>query len=141
MKNKLWVAVVIMSLLTLFGNAARAQSATGSSDPMYENTKSVSAALSINSAKAQCEGRTQGLSGDTKTKLALTLQKRVPGESWKPVVTWNSQGTGKSLVTIQESYPIHKGYDYRVKAVSRIVNSEGTILETVTKYSSIKSYR
>ncbi len=139
MKNKVLVAVIMLVLWALYGNSALADYLAEDVVPMYENTGNLSAKLTIHSEQAQCEGTTQGLSSNTRTKLTLTLQKRVSGASWTSVVTWNKQGTGKALVMIKQSYPTRKGYDYRVKVVSRIVNSEGVILEKITKYSAIIS--
>ena len=138
--KKFTFAVLAILLFIIPMQHSLAQNNSSIVDPMYSDTYKVTSVLSISDAKAVCKSEAIGKSSATTTKLTATLQKRENGGQWKPVITWSAQASGKNKAIIDQKYVAHSGFDYRLKAVSKIVDSEGVILETVTKYSSIKSY-
>ncbi len=136
---------VVLWILSLLALAVLAQAAVAEVrseiEPLYTLTKEVCANLTISGGKANVTGKAWGALSDTTTKLTVRLQKRPEGSStWSALATWTDQASGRGRASVSETYGANRGNDYRVKAVSRIVSKEGVILETVTKYSSIKSY-
>lgn len=106
-------------------------------EPRYMYTGKITASLSLSGSTASAAGRITP-SGEYETRITVCLQKG-SGTSWTTIATWNgncscgsSEAGGIKTLT--------KGYDYRVAVTGRVYNSNGTLLETVTKYSLTKTY-
>lgn len=137
-REVLWILLLLALVVLAQTAVAEVKSEI---EPLYTSTKEVCANLTISGGKANVTGKARGIMSDTTTKLTVSLQ-RCPtgGSTWSTLATWTDQASGKARASVSETYGAVKGNDYRVKAVSKIVNKEGVILETVTKYSGIKSY-
>lgn len=105
--------------------------------PMYTHTNKVDASLSIKGGKATCAGRITP-KGSYSSKVTVQLQQK-KDRTWSSIATWTdssnsnwSEAGGTKVIT--------KGYNYRVKVTGRVYDSNGKTLETVTSYSSVKSY-
>ncbi|MDO4357894.1 MAG: hypothetical protein Q4E13_15440 [Clostridia bacterium] len=140
MFTKKRIVLLIVATLTMLAQVAMAEVGNGI-EPNYTSTEKVYATLTISGEKAKVDGESKGSLSDATTKLTVSLQRRPTGGStWSTLATWTDQASGKAQAIVKKTYDVDRGNDYRVKAVSKIVNKEGVILETVTKYSGIKSY-
>lgn len=75
-------------------------------------------------------------SGTDRIEVTATLQK-LNGSSWSYVDDWSTSGTGAAYIS--ESCTVSRG-TYRVKTVGKVYDKNGKYIETVTVYSTSKSY-
>lgn len=106
--------------------------------PCYAYVSSLSASLSINSGTAKAAGR---IVADPSHEASITvrLQRQNSSGTWVTISSWtdsNSNGSSEAGGT----KAITSGYDYRVYVTGKVYNSAGTVIETVNKYSTTKSY-
>lgn len=135
----LWVMVLGMCLGATTGFAQ--EILTDEITPMYEEISALQANLSISSGSASCSGRIRATDQTQSSKLSLSLQKRASGSStWTTVATWTDTASGTSYAVVSKSISVSRGFSYRVRATGRVYNSNGTLLETGTKYSTTVSY-
>ena len=132
---------VVMSLLLVLSFVGTAFAASYASpdiiEPMYTHTQKIEALLSLSGSTASAAGRITP-SGSYDSKVTVQLQ-RGKDNKWTTIATWTgSCDSGTSKVGGEKA--ITKGYDYRVKVTGRVYDSDGKLAETVTKYSSTKSY-
>lgn len=130
-----WIIVLLLSFLEM--ETALATSGSGI-DLQYTYVNRIFAGISVNSKTVTCVGYGTSKSVDGTTKIRMTLQKRAIGSSrWSEVCTWTTTAKGLTTVNLEKDKTVANGYDYRVKVKCTISDSEGVILETATKYSSI----
>lgn len=102
--------------------------------PFYEGISTIQCSLSIDDSTASLR-----VSVDTKLKYrhetTVTLQQKV-GPLYLKVNEWSLEGDGYDVLSKKET--VSSG-TYRVKAVINIYNSENSLVETITKYSSLES--
>lgn len=113
---------------------------TASDDPIlyrYSYISSINATLNISGSSAECYGRVTCASSSYDIAITMTL-KRQSGSSWVTVVSWS--GNGSLIATLNETVVLSVEGSYKVVVVGKIKNSSGTVLETATKESSIKTY-
>ena len=92
--------------------------------------------ISISSNKANCYGKTTVTSG-YRARVKVELQQK-NGTSWATLKTWNV--SGNLSATVNELYTPTKGNSYRLKTTHYALNSNGSVAEYVTKYSSTITY-
>ena len=141
MKKRLLSRLALLSLALLLG--AMGAAATGEPIvPYYEEISSLNISLTLDSGKASVTGEFSGTSVDTHSKLTVTLQKSALGATaWEKVTAWSDSASGRRIAGVYETYPVERGYDYRARAVGKILNSEDTVLESEKVYSKVRSYR
>lgn len=111
-------------------------------EPQYIYIKNIICRLEIDGDQAICEG--QGRSGHAEgtTHILVTLQRRMIGSTkWSEVCHWKASAKGVVKAMVDEKKGVSSGYEYRLKVKCTVSDSEGVILETETKYSSIRTVR
>lgn len=106
--------------------------------PCYDYVSSISSTLSINSGTAKAVGKV-ATDQNLKTSIVVRLQRESSSGTWITISSWtgsNSDGASEAGGT----KAITSGYDYRVYVTGKVYNSAGTVIETVNKYSTTKSY-
>lgn len=69
--------------------------------------------------------------------LTLELQ-RGGGTSFSTIKSWEDSGSG--TVTLDQSWYVSRGYEYRVYVTARVYNSSGSLVETATTVSDTVFY-
>ncbi len=145
MQKKMKKAVVVMlSAVTMFSalNCAFAETTSfkfgdngNIAVPSYILIANLSVSLSENAdGSLQCSGSTL-LSQSKKAEVIVELQQYKNG--WKTIKTWTKS---KNLsATVSEAWHVSSGYDYQVKTTHNAYDSNGNLIESVVKYSSIVS--
>lgn len=132
MKKVLCLLCTIMVFLS--GVAACAESI----QPFYIEAQRVTVILSIASdGTATCGGSVVTKNNNTKTNVTLTLKKSIDGKSWSRVTSWSASGSGLTGATVDETYTVSKGYQYKVTVSGKIYDTSGKLLESVSKTSSV----
>ncbi len=92
--------------------------------------------LDITDGVAECYGMVKTRI-DYKAEETVELQQYNSG--WKTIKSW-TETSSNSSATVYESKSVTKGYSYRVKTISRAIDSSGDVVESITKYTSTHSY-
>ena len=109
--------------------------------PFYLEVQRISVALIISSdGTATCSGAVTAQHNETTTSMTITLKRSSDGKKWSRVTSWNVSGSGLLGATADETYTVSKGYQYKVTVSGKIYDKSGTLLESVSKTSSAKSY-
>lgn len=66
--------------------------------------------------------------------VKVELQRK-DGTSWTTIKTWTDQGGSYAMVS--SYYAVMSGYQYRLKLTHKAYDSNGNLIETITKYSDI----
>ena len=66
--------------------------------------------------------------------VKVELQRK-NGTSWTTIKTWTDQDTEYAMVG--SYYAVTSGYQYRLKLTHKAYDSNGNLIETITKYSDI----
>ena len=106
--------------------------------PRYTYASAVSANLSITSGTARAVGKV-ATDQNLKTSIIVRLQKEYSSGKWTTISTWtgsNESGASEAGGT----KTLTSGYNYRVYVTGKVYDSAGTVIETVDKYSTTKSY-
>lgn len=127
MNKRLLSRLALLSLALLLG----AMGAAAKGEPIvpyYEEISSLNISLTLESGKASVSGELSGTSGDTRSKLAVTLQKRALGAtSWERVTAWSESASGRQIAGVYEKYPVERGYDYRARADNQLTDYSVTL--------------
>lgn len=83
----------------------------------------------------KCMGATDVQGGYT-AYVSVALQQK--GSSWTSIKTWSHKGGITAVV--DENYAVAKGYSYRLKLTHKAYDSNGNLIETITKYSEVINY-
>ena len=96
-------------------------------------------AFSIVGSSAFCEGSiiANAPSGMT-VALTVRLQRSSNGISWTNIDVWTA--TGKNQATVSGQKTLSTGYYYRTYVYGRVLDENGTRVESAVKYSSAKEY-
>ena len=106
-------------------------------DPLYLNTRRVSASLSIgDSGEAKCGGYVKANNAQSSIKMTITLYKK-SGTRWSKVTSWSASDTAL-ILEINKTKQVSEG-TYKVVLTGSVTNSEGK-KESVTETSSIITY-
>ena len=109
--------------------------------PYYTYLSLIGADLYPQGSRAACSGFATASTSNTKTKVAVSPQRRVSGGStWSSITTWTDTANGQSLAYAEGAITMQTGYDYRVKVVGTITDAYGNVIEQITKYTSVTSY-
>ena len=106
--------------------------------PLYTNISAIYANLSINGATSYCNGRIQTATSGATTSVSVYLQRSTDGVTWSTLKTWSGSGTYSADASGQ--YAISSGYQYRVSVYGSVRDQNGSLLESATKYSAVKTY-
>lgn len=102
--------------------------------PRYDGATRVSATLSITSSgRADVYGQVV-LKPSYTADLTVTLRR----DSGSEVKSWSSSGSGS--LKIDKGYYVTSGHDYYTSVSVSVYDSDGTLVDSITKDSSIVSY-
>lgn len=126
-----------IALLCILSLSLGASATTRSIGPQWLATNYVIHGVSI-SDTGWAEVGVEFVTYDTTNRvdLTVTLQKAV-GALWKTDKTWTTSGTG-GCVELDKGKQVTPG-SYRVMTVGKVYSASGSLIETVTVYSSIAS--
>lgn len=82
-----------------------------------------------------CTGKTTVQVGYT---AGLTMELQQDNGGWDTIKTWSTSG-GRS-VGLTKSYAVSSGYRYRLKTTHKAYNSNGSLVESIVRYSNIVWY-
>lgn len=85
--------------------------------------------------KLSCFGETETHAGYV-AEVIVELQKLNGG--WETIVKWTDKA--EDYAVIDNSRYVSSGYSYRLKITHKAYNSNGTLVETITKYSNTVVY-
>ncbi len=109
--------------------------------PLYLEADRVSVTLIIDSnGTATCRGTVTAKHNNTTTDITLSLKKSLDGKTWSNVKSWNDSGSGLLGASIEETYTVSEGYQYKVTVTGKIYSSSGNLLESVNKTSPVNTY-
>ena len=120
-------ALIILSVLMIFGNAMISDAAVINDDgisPYYVNISDSSAKLSISGIKANCSANLQSKKS-VNLKIKMELQKK-KSSGYETVETWTSSKTG-TILAMSKSRNINALCKYRLK-VTFTAGSETTVI-------------
>lgn len=133
------ISVAMALILCLFAPTALADS--GDLQERYLHITVADCMLGISDGYAQCIATGQSRNIDTDTTVKITLRRRAEGSStWYTVATWSDTGNGKSLVKVDKTKSVSRGYYYQLQARCIITDSNGKVLESSNKYSTVVKY-
>lgn len=121
------LALIILSVLMIFGNAMISDAAVINDDgisPYYVNISDSSAKLSISGIKANCSANLQSKKS-VNLKIKMELQKK-KSSGYETVETWTSSKTG-TILAMSKSRNINALCKYRLK-VTFTAGSETTVI-------------
>jgi polyferredoxin len=133
------ISVVMALILCLFAPTALADS--GDLQERYSYIGLIDCTLEINNGEAECIGRCKSLYSHTDTEVKLSLRRREEGSStWTTIATWSGTQNGKMTVNIYKTKSVSRGYYYQLQARCTIKDSNGKVLESSNKYSTVVKY-
>lgn len=105
-------------------------------EPRYVTLTDFEAELSIGSGgRSTCTGTVRLRSGYN-ADVTMELQQK-DGSRWETIQDWSDSGR---RVTLNHSWYVESGYDYRVKLSAEVTDSNGRVVEQPVTYSSVESY-
>lgn len=107
-------------------------------EPRYIGLYSLSVSVDIAAGGASTSYGYALLRSGYTADMTLELQRSSNGYSWSSVKEWTSSGSG--TISLDKTYYVTSGYDYRTKCSLTVYNSSNSIVDNVTKYSSTVSY-
>lgn len=106
--------------------------------PRYARIATVDVDFDINSSgKSTCYSKVTTADWSDNIDLTMELQ-RLEGKDWTTIKTWNTSGT--HIVSLDKTWYVVSGYDFRLKITSKITDSNGVWRETATDYSYTVTY-
>lgn len=104
----------------------------------YEYINNLNVNLKITAGTAIASGKSS-TKGKSQTSVTVRLQKSSDGEKWATIATW--KGTKSSGISeASGTKTLTSGYSYRVWVNGKVYDSDGTVLESANKYSSVQRY-
>lgn len=134
--KKLICLVLCMAMSLAMVNVAMAET-TVIVQPKYSHTLLITVSFNLTAGIARAAGEIQPRD-DYETRVTVRLQQKV-GNSWITLETWTGHkdpGTSEAGGTRS----VDLGYSYRVYVIGRVFDDNGYVLETVSKYSDVKTY-
>lgn len=110
--------------------------------PRFEHIMRISASLSISSlGRAECGGTyvIYDIYDGYDSRMTMVLQQYVDSE-WVEIKDWSQDFTGAGGKMMNKGYYVKSGYRYRMTVTAEILDSDGTVIESVSVDSPIKEY-
>lgn len=133
--SKLLSTILVLSCITTAFSSATATSIV---QPRYTGIASISAALRIPSGGASVPYGSVYVRDGYSADMTLELQRSSNGYSWSTIKDWTTSGTG--VLTLEKTYYVTPGYDYRAKCSVKVYNSSGALVDNTYEYSATVSY-
>lgn len=129
--------VLAVSMLAGSTTVFAADSSESEVAPCYTNISGIAAALTINAyGKATCTGSAALTYASDTGKIIVYLQQK-QGNAWYTLYTWTD--TTEPLALSGSRYVV-SGYNYRVKTVLTVYDSNGNYVDGGSAYSPIQYY-
>lgn len=107
--------------------------------PRYNEIFSFTVNFDISSAGlASCYSSAETNLSSYSIDLNMQLQRSSNGRTWSTIREWSSQKI--QITSVDKTYYVSPGYDYRIHVTATVTNSSGRVVETATRDSSIVSY-
>ena len=136
MKRILCTILAIILVMTELGIAAADEVEKGGY--RYDYTNFVIADLGISGTTASCYGGGRGVYSYTTTHIQVTLTRKTSSQTtWTPIASWTASASGTTFALVEQTHSVVSGYSYRVVVRCQIKNSDGQVLETAYRYSTI----
>ncbi len=136
MRKRLVALVALVGIVAMMGcgyyTAGVARAAA-----RYTDAASVSVSLNISGGKASCSGQIKPNASNKKAKVTIKLQKKT-GSSWTTMQTWSKTATGLAGAKASGTRAVTAGLTYRVYLTGYVYDSNGNVLESITKASASK---
>lgn len=107
-------------------------------EPRYVGLSSLIVSFDISSSGLSVSYGSASLRSGYTADLSLELQRSSNGYSWSTIKDWSTSGSGK--ITLEKSYYVVAGYDYRAKCSVQVYDSHGNLVDSDTAYSATVSY-
>lgn len=107
-------------------------------EPNYVGLQSVTSGLSITNGTATCKGSAKAKYTNYSLNLTMQLQKK-NGTTWSNVSQWTGSGTGVLGVSLNKTRSGLTSGSYRVKVTVKVYNGSGSLVESPTIYSAIRT--
>lgn len=134
MKNVLCLGMCLVLIVAMTGAAF----ADVRIRPCYMYVDEIRAHLSIQAGTAKVSGSVFP-SGGFRTTVIVRLQRESSTGLWTTIDTWSgSNRSGRSEAGGTKT--LICGHNYRVCVTGKVYDENGTLLETVSKYSATKAY-
>ncbi len=105
--------------------------------PRYSVTKYVEATLDISGGRATASGAVCPYDFRP-SEVTVRLQQYIEG-NWRTIGVWTNSNTG-GISEAGGSEEIDQGYEYRTYTYAKVLSTDGTVLEAVSKYSRSHTY-
>lgn len=142
MKKVVSLLLVVMILVFSVPAFAADANALAPQDPViepnYVGLMSVTSGLSITNGTATCKGSAKAKYTNYSLNLTMQLQKK-NGSTWSPVSQWTGTGTGVLGVSLNKTKSGLTSGSYRVKVTVKVYNGSGSLVESPTIYSAIRT--
>ena len=131
------LSILILVASTSFANALDETEPTV--QPRYTGLSYMTVGINISSSGgATCTGYSYTHAGYT-ASMTLKIQKSSNDSSWSTLKTWSDSSETRNLA-IEKVYYVLSGYYYRTQCIVKVYNSDGKLIETVTKNSPSKYF-
>ena len=138
MKKRISKFLSMLLVLSCITTATLSSASATSVEPRYTGLFSVTVSLNISSgglsAPYGCASLRSGYTAD----MTLELQRSSNGYSWSSINDWSTSGSG--MITLDKAYYVVSGYDYRSKCTTYVYDSNGSLVDSVVKFSATVSY-
>ena len=106
--------------------------------PQYIELTFSESELSIdNTGNANCRSNVTTVHSENTIQIQMELQQK-QSSAWKSIKTWYVTDTNPC--SVEKTYVVKKGYDYRVYVTATVYDRNGNQIEQGTQYSNIKHY-
>jgi len=131
MKRVLSLALAVLLMLSLTVNVFAAQTV----QPRYTHIISLSYNISLSSSAESviCHAACQ-----TRNSMEIQIEcklQRYNNSKWNNVKTWTASGNGHA--SINKTWAVPGGYDYRIYVTYKVYDSTGTCVESVSYDDSV----
>lgn len=136
MKKTISIALILIMLMSMCSMAVLADYSE-TAQPRYVRFSSLETELNMSAAVARYEGAARTMYSSDKVYVTAYLQQKV-NNTW--VTISSTSANGNMIVSAFGSCSITSGSFFRVRVDAKVYDSNGTLLETATSYSSQKYY-
>lgn len=99
--------------------------------PRYTYFILLTCGLTIDEDTGISSSNASSLSVDGYTNKIVCKLQRERTNGWTTVKTWTATGIGDAF--LDQDWAVYSGYNYRIVVTFSVLDSDGTVLETLTK--------
>lgn len=143
MRTKMF-SLLLVSLLLVFLPLNQVQAEVPNADAApcrYDAENVVKYEFSLSGGTANCFVRAATFGDSGTASLIMILQYRESENSaWDTLRLWSTSGAVGSTLVLNENRSVTQGYDYRLYVRCIVRNEDGSMRESVSRYSQVISY-